>query len=262
MDRQYIPIKSWSKENRPREKLQKEGIAALSTYELLAVLLRAGRVGESALDLARRILEDCHNDLNVLARMSVRDLRTKYKGVGVAKAAAIVVAMEVGRRRAMAAVDVTQSLCSSIEVFNYISPVLKESFFIHLIDQCSFCVTPWWIRCSFCHGNRSNRILRSERLSSGGMTGTVIDVRILFRKALEMKSNAIIIVHNHPSGSLCPSEYDKMMTAKIREAGKLLDVVLYDHLIVGGSSYFSFVDENLIHLPEVKIKKDKKIEKD
>ena len=247
MDRQYIPIKSWSKENRPREKLQKEGIAALSTYELLAVLLRAGRGGESALDLARRILEDCHNDLNVLARMSVRDLRTKYKGVGVAKAAAIVVAMEVGRRRAMAAVDVTQSLCSSIEVFNYISPVLKD------LDHEEF----WVI-----YLNRSNRILRSERLSSGGMTGTVIDVRILFRKALEMKSNAIIIVHNHPSGSLCPSEYDKMMTAKIREAGKLLDVVLYDHLIVGGSSYFSFVDENLIHLPEVKIKKDKKIEKD
>lgn len=243
MDGQYISIKDWAEDEKPREKLVKKGVGMLSTNELLAIILLSGRVGESALDLARRILSDCNNDLNLLARQSVKELKKKYKGVGIAKAAGIVVAMELGRRRAISAVDIGRSLCSSTEVYAYISPLLKD------LDHEEF----WVI-----YLNRSNRILGNEKLSSGGMTGTVIDIRILFRKALEMKACAIIIAHNHPSGSLIPSEYDKMVTAKIREAGKLLDIALHDHLVIGGDSYLSFVDENLMDRLKKEVKKSKK----
>lgn len=242
MGRQYIAIKLWSEEDRPREKLLKRGLAALSNYELLAILLRSGREGESALDLARRILGDCENDLNRLACLSVKDLMKKYDGVGIAKAASIIVAAELGRRRIMASVDLKQSLCSSIEVYNYIAPVLKD------LDHEEF----WVIFLS-----RSNRILGKQCLFSGGFTATMIDVRVVFKEALVMKASAIIIAHNHPSGSLYPSDQDISVTNQIRDAGKLLQIILYDHLIIGGNSYFSFVDENLMNLPENNTKRNK-----
>lgn len=245
MDRQYIAIKLWPEEDRPREKLLKRGLAALSNYELLAILLRSGKAGESALDLARRILGDCENDLSRLACLSVKDLMKKYDGIGIAKASSIIVAAELGRRRMMASVDLKQSLGSSIEVYNYIAPVLKD------LDHEEF----WVIFL-----NRSNRILGKQCLFSGGFTATMTDVRVVFKEALVMKASAIIIVHNHPSGSLYPSEQDISVTAQIRDAGKLLQINLYDHLIIGGASYFSFVDENLIYLPQKKIKKKKKQE--
>lgn len=228
MSEQYLSIKSWAEDDRPREKLLQKGVAALSTNELFAILLRSGKGGESALDLARRILSDYNNDLNILARVGVLELVNKYKGIGIAKATSIIAAIEIGRRR-IPEVSPGKTVRSSTDAYAYIAPILKD------LDHEEF----WVI-----YLNISNHIKGSERLSSGGMSSTVIDVRMVFRKALDMKACAIIIVHNHPGGSLIPSEYDRAITEKIYEAGKMIDMKLFDHLIVGGNGYFSFVDED------------------
>lgn len=228
---QYVPMKSWAKDDKPREKLLQKGVAALSTNELLAIILRSGNVGESVLELSRRILSDYGNELNNLAKVNIRELVKKYKGVGVAKAAAIVVAIEIGRRRMQEKVSLTRAICSSAEAYAYISPLLKD------LEHEEF-----WVLFL----NRANRMLGSERLSVGGMASTVIDVRVLFRKALEMKASALIIAHNHPGSSLYPSEHDLSVTEKIRSAGNLLDILLHDHLIIAGDKYYSFVDEGIL----------------
>ncbi|MDR1756338.1 MAG: DNA repair protein RadC [Culturomica sp.] len=230
MENTNVPICKLAKDERPREKLQEKGIAALSTSELLAILLRSGIHGESALALSRQILNDCGNRLSELARWNVDAMMKRYHGVGIAKAASLVVAMELGRRRAVEIAKVV-TIHSSSQLFEYVSPWLQdleyEEFWVVFL-------------------NRGNRILGYEKLFMGGMSGTVVDVRILFRRALEMKCSAIIVIHNHPSGTLHPSEYDKQVTTRIREGGKLLDIALYDHIIVSGVSYFSFLDEGLL----------------
>lgn len=229
---QYIPMKSWAKDDKPREKLLQKGVASLSTNELLAIILRSGNIGESVLELSRRILSDCGNELNNLAKMSVRELVKKYKGIGVAKAAAIIVAMEIGRRRMQEEVVLTRAISSSAEAYAYIAPILRD------LEHEEF-----WVLFL----NRANRILGSECLSVGGMVSTVIDIRVLFRKALEMKATALIVAHNHPGSSLYPSEHDRSVTESIRSAGNLLDIVLHDHLIIAGNNYYSFVDEGILN---------------
>lgn len=228
---QYIPFKSWAKDDKPREKLMQKGVSALSTNELLAIILRSGLPGESVLELSRRIMSDCHDKLSELSNLSVRDFVKKYRGVGVAKAAGIVVALELGRRRIQERIVLSRSVCSSAEAYAYIAPVLKdlqhEEFWVIFL-------------------NRANRVLGSECLSVGGMASTVIDVRILFQKALEIRASALIIAHNHPGASLYPSEHDRAITEKIKAAGKLLDIVLHDHLIIAGDGYYSFVDEEIL----------------
>lgn len=230
MPKQYLTIKSWAEDEKPREKLVLKGVSALSTSELFAILLRSGVGGESALDLSRRILSDCNNDLNLLARQNVRDLMNKYKGVGIAKATAIIAAVELGNRRNLSETSTPQSIRSSSDIYKYIAPLL------HDLDHEEF----WVI-----YLNRANHAVGRERISTGGMNGTVIDIRLLYRKAIDAKANSIIIAHNHPSSSTEPSKPDKMLTEKIREAGKLIDIKLLDHLIIGGKSYFSFVDAGL-----------------
>lgn len=227
----YIPMKSWAEDDQPREKLLKKGVASLSINELLAIILRSGKEGESALEISRKIMTGCHNDLNELARVTVSDLVKGYNGIGMAKAAGIVAALELGRRRMPESVKSAVYVRSSADVYQYIAPRIKdldheESWVIFL--------------------NRANKVQGCEKLSSGGWAGTTMDVRLLFKRALEMKSCAIIIIHNHPSGSLHPSENDKAMTLKIEEAGRVMDIKLRDHLIVGGSGYFSFIDEDLL----------------
>ncbi len=240
MERLYLPIKAWADDDQPREKLLKKGVAALSTNELLALILRSGKPGESALDLARRILSDCGYDLNVLARLGMRELMKKYKGMGLAKAAGVIAAIEISRRRPLETEKPVNSIHSSIDAYRYIAPTLKD------LDHEEF----WVI-----YLNRSNRVIDREKISSGGMAGTVIDIRILFRKALEVKACAIIVAHNHPSGALWPSEQDKQVTEKIQEAGEIVDILLHDHLIIGGGSYFSFVDDEIIDRTVKKAKK-------
>ncbi len=231
MEKFYLPLSAWKNEEKPRERLLKLGVAALSTHELLAIILRSGRPGETALELSLRILSGCGNDLNELAKLGVPELMKSYKGIGMAKATGIVVAMELGRRRMTRSVNTKSSVHSSSDVYAYISPLLRD------LEHEEF----WVI-----YLNRRNQIRGCEQLSLGGMSSTVIDVRILFRRALEMKANGIIVAHNHPGGSVYPSEYDKAITEKIREGGKILDIILYDHIIVGGDSYFSFIDEDML----------------
>ena len=231
MNDYYSPIREWAEDERPREKLQQKGCATLSVSELLAVLMRSGVRGESALTLARRIMSDCGNRLTELARLDAETMMRKYKGVGIAKAASLIAALELGKRRALEMALPLVAIRSSSEAFEYMAPLLLE------LEYEEF----WAIFL-----NRGNRILGREKLFAGGMSGTVVDVRILFRRALEMKCSAMIIVHNHPGGTLCPSEHDKAVTARIREGGKLLDITLHDHIIVGGVSYFSFLDEGLL----------------
>ncbi len=230
-EQQYLSMKSWAEDERPRERLLQKGAGELSLNELFAILLRSGVGGESALELARRILADNRNDLNELAKRSVRELVNKYKGVGVAKATSIVAAMEIGRRRKPEEIEDRAIIRSSKDAYLYI-----RSFIADLEHE------EFWV-IYLTHGNR---ILGGECISSGGMDSTVIDVRILFRNALNMKASNIIVAHNHPGGSLSPSPQDEMMTKKIYDGGRLLDIKLYDHIIVGGAGYYSFVDEGLL----------------
>lgn len=228
MGDQYLPMNSWAADELPREKLLTKGIAALSISELFAILLRSGVGGETALELARRILADNDNDLNQLARRTVRELMNKYKGVGVAKATAIVAAIEIGRRRKPDTKGMKSVIRFSRDAYQYIRSFIED------LDHEEF----WVI-----YLTHTNQVKGCECLSSGGMDGTVIDVRLLFRGALDMKAANIIIAHNHPGGSLVPSIQDEMVTQKIYEGGQLLDIKLYDHIIVGGNAYYSFTDE-------------------
>ena len=231
MNDTYLPINCWAEDERPREKMLQKGAAALSVNELFAVLLRSGVGGESALALSRRILADNGNDLNKLAHRGVRELMNKYKGVGIAKAAAIVAAMEICRRRRPEEMEVNTVMRSSRDVFQYVHSFFKD------LDHEEF----WVI-----YLTNSGRVKESKCLSSGGMSGTVADVRMLFRNALDVRAASIIVAHNHPSGALQPSGEDKVLTRKIAEAGRFLDIKLNDHLIVGGDTYFSFADEGLL----------------
>lgn len=185
----YIPISSWAEDDKPREKMLLKGVASLSVNELLAILLRSGSGGESALDLARRILADSNNDLNLLARLSVSDFMSRYKGVGIAKAASIIAAMELGRRRALSTVREEPMLTTSRDLYDYLQPLIGD------LDHEEFWVMTLSSAC---------RIKSCERLFSGGIESTIIDIRMVFRKVLESKACSVVIAHNHPSGNGSP----------------------------------------------------------
>lgn len=228
MNEPYIPIHSWAEDERPRERLLQHGAAALSLNELFALLLRSGVGGESALELARRIMADNRNDLNELAKRGVRELMNKYKGVGVAKAAAIVAAMEIGRRRQPERAETVPQIVCSRDAYECIRPFLAD------LEHEEF-----WVL----YLNKANRVQGNECVSVGGMTGTPVDMRVLFRGAIERKAVSIIVAHNHPSGEVPrPSREDEAVTRKIFEAGKVLDIALLDHIILSGDGYYSFLD--------------------
>ena len=227
----YIPISSWAEDDKPREKMLLKGVASLSVNELLAILLRSGSGGESALDLARRILADSNNDLNLLARLSVSDFMSRYKGVGMAKAASIIAAMELGRRRALSTVREEPMLTTSRDLYDYLQPLIGD------LDHEEFWVMTLSSAC---------RIKSCERLFSVGIESTIIDIRMVFRKVLESKACSVVIAHNHPSGNDRPSAQDIVLTKKVREAGKVLDIVLLDHIIVCPDRYYSFADSGML----------------
>lgn len=231
MENKYIPIHSWAEDERPREKLMAKGVWALSINELIAILLRSGSGGESALDLARKILGDCGNDLNRLAQVGVEELADSYRGMGIAKAASIVAAMELGRRRMLSSIGDTPVLTTSRDMYNYLRPRMGD------LDHEEF-----WI--VFLNGGC--RVKGCERLFSGGWDVTSVDVRMIFRRLLELKASAFVIAHNHPSGNMCPSRQDLDLTRKIQKAGQLLDLSLLDHIIVSMDNYYSFADENML----------------
>ena len=230
MAENYIPISSWAEDDKPREKMLSKGVATLSTNELLAILIRSGCGGESALDLSRRILLDLSNDLNTLARLSVLDFTNRYKGVGMAKAASIVAAMELGRRRALSAVREEPSVATSRDLYDYLQPLIGD------LDHEEFWVVALSSAC---------RIKSCDRLFSGGIESTIIDIRMIFRRVLE-SACSIVIAHNHPSGNNRPSSHDITLTKKVQEAGRVLDIMILDHIIVCPDRYYSFADNGML----------------
>ena len=222
-------IKYWAEDDKPREKLMLKGKAALSDAELIAILIGSGSRNESAVDLSKKILASVDN-LNALGKLSLLQLTT-FKGIGEAKAISIIAAMELGRRRrSEESVELTK-ICSSKTAFEIMQPLIGE------LPHEEF-----WIL----YLNNSNKVIYKYQLSKGGITGTVVDIRLVFKVALEQNATAIILAHNHPSGTLVPSEADKQITKKLKMAGDNLDIKVLDHIIVTEKDYYSFMDSNIL----------------
>ena len=225
-----LKITDWAVEDRPREKLIRKGISTLSDAELLAILISSGTRKKSAVDLGRELLSSVSNNLNSLGKLSISDL-LKFRGIGPARAVTISAALELGRRRNIAELpDAGQIKCSkdAADIFQpLLSDLHHEEFWILFL-------------------NRSNRVIDRMKLSQGGISGTVTDVRIIMKKAVEFLASAIIVCHNHPSGNLNPSDADSKITGKIKEAGSIMDIQLLDHIIIPGKDYYSFADNALI----------------
>ena len=222
-------IREWTREERPRERLIGQGSGALSDAELLAVLLRSGTHAETAVDLARRLLHASGDGFWGLARFSADRLQ-QFRGMGPAKAATVSAAMEIACRFAEPPVR-TAPICGSRDAYRLLKPLLA-----HLGHE------EFWVLCL----NNANRVLTSFQLSKGGLTGTLVDIRIILRRALETGAVGLILAHNHPSGNLRPSQADRQITQKIRKASATMDIRLLDHLILSGAEYFSFADEQMI----------------
>lgn len=222
-------ILSWAEEDRPREKLLLKGKAALSDAELIAILIGSGSRNLSAVDLSKLILQSVNNNLNELAKLSINDLM-KFKGIGDAKAISIAAALELGRRRKESEVIKKTKVGSSNDAYESIRPYLMdlmhEQFWVLLL-------------------NRANEIIRPVQISIGGVAGTVADPKMIFKAAIEHLASSIILVHNHPSGNLSPSQADKELTKKVKLGGQTLDIPVLDHLIFSDNGYFSFADEGI-----------------
>ena len=223
-------IKKWSHDDRPREKLLNKGKAFLSDAELVAILIGSGNKEESAVALCKRILASVDNNLSTLGKLSVKQLMA-FKGIGEAKAITIVAALELGRRRRSEMALEKKQIVSSASVFELMQPIIGE------LQHEEF----WVI-----YLNNSNKIILQLQLSKGGITGTLVDVRLVLKNALEVGATALILVHNHPSGTTSPSETDKQITNKLKIAAQSLDIKVLDHLIVTEKAYFSFADENML----------------
>ncbi len=223
-------IKQWNEDDRPREKLLLKGKAALSDAELIAILIGSGNRNESAVDLAKRILNSVDNNINKLVKLNVANL-CKFKGIGQAKAISIITALELGKRQRLEEALVLPKMTSSKAVFKIMQPILED------LSHEEF----WVI-----YLNNSNKILKKTALSKGGITGTLIDIRLLFKIAIELTAIGIILCHNHPSNKLQPSNEDLKITKKIKEAGAVLDIKVLDHLIITKIGYFSFADDGIL----------------
>lgn len=230
MQEQKYSIKQWAKDDRPREKLLGKGPAALSNSELLAILIRVGTEGKSALVVAQDILRLGKDNLNEVAKLSPKEL-INLKGMGEAKAITVIAALELGRRRHAAASLEKPVVSSSADVATYLQTSLRD--YRHEV----FAVV---------YLNRSNKINGFKIISEGGITGTVADPRVILKKALEEDAVSLILCHNHPSGSLKPSRADEELTQKIKEAAKYFDIKVLDHLIVSDDGYYSFADEGIL----------------
>jgi DNA repair protein RadC len=225
-----IRIKQWAPEDRPREKLLHKGTASLSDAELIAILLGTGTQNQSAVDLARQLLLSCNHSLDEIAKMSVAEIR-KVKGIGRVKAIVIAAAMELGRRRKEVVQLEKPRITGSADAYNILRADLmdlpNEEFWVLML-------------------NRANRVIRKKKISEGGLSGTVADPRIIYKLAVEDLACGIIVAHNHPSGNLTASQNDIELTRRLKEAGKVMEIQLLDHLIIAGHKYFSFADEGLI----------------
>jgi DNA repair protein RadC len=223
-------IKNWSQDDQPREKLRDKGKSTLSDAELVAILIGSGNRDESAVALCKRILASVDNNLSDLGKLSIKQLMA-FKGIGEAKAISIAAALELGRRRRGEEALEKKKITSSASVFELMQPVIGE------LEHEEF-----WI----IYLNNSNKVIQKMQLSKGGITGTLVDVRLVLKNALELGATGLILAHNHPSGTLKPSEADKQITDKLKLAAQSLDIKVLDHLIVTEKAYFSFADESML----------------
>ena len=224
-----FPIKQWAEDDKPREKLMLKGKQVLSDAELLAILIGSGSRNESAVDLSKRILSSVSN-LKALGRLTLKQL-TEFKGIGEAKGITILAAMELGRRRGSEEEVELKKITSSKSAFDIMHPIIGD-----LMHE------EFWVL----YLNNSNKVIYKSQLSKGGITGTVVDIRIVFKTAFEQNATSIILCHNHPSGTLVASDADKQITKKLKEAGKMLEINILDHLIIANSTYMSFADEGIL----------------
>lgn len=229
-ENKHFSIKNWSEDDQPREKLLYKGKNALSDAELVAILIGSGSRNESAVDLCKRILQQNNNQLHQLQKQSIQQLM-QFKGIGEAKAITIVAALELAKRLQLSETKELTKIGSSADVCKLMQPLIgdlpHEEFWCLLL-------------------NNSNKVIYKFQLSKGGLTQTVVDIRMLFKTVLEHLATAIILVHNHPSGQLLASGADKDITQKIKQAGTTLDIKLLDHLIITATDYLSFADEDIL----------------
>ncbi len=225
-----LSIKSWAEADRPREKLLAKGKSALSEAELIAILIGSGNTEESAVELSKRILNSVNNNLVELGKLDVNDL-CKFKGIGEAKAISIIAALELGRRRNEHSTPERESIASSKQAFNLLHPILAdlphEEFWLVFL-------------------NRANKVIKKQLVSKGGVAGTVVDAKMIFKPAVENLASSVILCHNHPSGNRTPSQEDIALTKKIKEAGRVLDISVHDHIIIANDTYYSFADEGFL----------------
>lgn len=223
-----LNIKDLAEEDRPREKMLLKGVAALSDAELLGILIASGNKNETAVELAQRILHNAGNNLNTLGKFTIKELIKNFKGIGEAKAITIVAALELGKRRKTAEVITLPQIASSADVYNLMHPILAdlqhEEVWILLL-------------------NKANRVMKKLQISKGGISSSVVDVRMIMKESIESLASGMVICHNHPSGNMQPSKDDDAITHKLHEAGKIMDIQLLDHVIVCDYSYYSYRDE-------------------
>lgn len=226
----HVAIRQWADAEKPREKLLQRGAAALTDTELLAILLHTGHKNKSALDLAREVLQLAHHNLPELGRISVRKLQ-KLRGMGTAKTVTVLAAMELARRRQASPIHKKTVIRAGSDAALFFKPILAdlsfEAFYVMFLNQ-------------------ANKVLHYRCISTGGMTSTIVDARIIFREALDAQACKLLLCHNHPSGSLRPSQADIRITQKIKEMGQLFDIDVLDHIIVSECGYYSLVEEGVI----------------
>ena len=219
-------IKEWAADDRPREKMIAKGLAALSNAELLAILLRTGKKGQSAVDVARTLLDSVDNNLIALSNLTLADLN-KNDGIGKAKAVTIMAALELGKRRRAAKANLSTEVKNSEDSYERFLPLIDDMGQEHFLVM---------------YLNQGNHPLKVECISNGGTTHVIADPRVIFKNALILNATCIVVGHNHPSGNPRPSAEDRQLTKKLVAAGKLLDIIVKDHIIIGNEQYYSFLD--------------------
>ncbi len=228
---QKTSIKNWAEDDKPREKLMLKGKNSLSDAELIAILIGSGNRDETAVDLSKRILRSVNDNLIELSKLSISQLQKNFKGIGEAKAISIIAALELGKRRRSSEVLIKNKITSSHDAFeifqNYVADIQHEEFWIMIL-------------------NRSNHIIKTISVSEGGVAGTVVDPKKIFKLALENNASSLVLCHNHPSGNIQPSDADFKITKKIKNAGELLEINIIDHLIIGDEKYYSFADQGVL----------------
>lgn len=223
-----LNIKDWAEEDRPREKMLLKGVGALSDAELLGILIGSGNKNETAVELAQRILHSVSNNLNILGKQEIKSLIKNFNGIGEAKAITIAAAMELGKRRKLSEVLIQPQITSSEDVYQIMHPVLAdlkhEEVWVLLL-------------------NRANKVVKKIQVSKGGIAGTVVDVRLIMKEAIDALASAMILCHNHPSGNSTPSGDDDNITRRLKDAGQIMEIRLLDHIIICDHSYYSYLDK-------------------